>query len=355
MKGIEKNMGCKGIGVLPSKCACHIDHLVPLCQILEIPLLVTDPLMKEAIEWYYPPMELQLATPEDYCLDVALAGYDFFVYAEYFRKGHGAFQFSDYGTRHRARSIYTLHGNSDKWRDIYWIEKLLDEDIVLLYGPQMIDYMHEKGVAKPVIPCGNYRLAYYKQQAPFLDGKVCLPEKEMTILYAPTWASPNRLTEMRSDFSSCFEAHRHIFENIPENVQLLVKLHPHMSYQAPDEIERIKETYPHLWFLDQSPLIYPLLNQVDVYLGDHSSIGYDFLYFNRPLFFLNNRKPTYLHRCGVSIEEKAFPFVYEIIEESLEKDQQKFAKLREEAYAYAFGEEKTIEQLKQEVLCTLTS
>lgn len=339
----------KGIGVLPSKCACHIDHLVPLCQILEIPLLVTDPLVKEIIDLYYPPMEVQIATPPDYCLDDALEGYDFFVYAEHFRKGNGAFHFVEYATRRRARSVYTLHGNSDKWRDIFWIERLLEEDVVLLYGPQMVDYLYEKGAARPVIRCANYRLAYYQKHAPFLDAKLSLPQGKPTILYAPTWASPSRFTEMRFDFSSYFEAHRYLFENVPEKFQLIVKLHPHMSFLAPEMIEEVKKTYPHLWFLEDSPLIYPLLNRIDIYLGDHSSIGYDFLHFNRPLFFLNNRQPTYLHRCGVSIEEKAYPDAYEIIEENLATDQERFGEIRKEAYEYAFGRELPLEHLKQEV------
>lgn len=350
-------MESRGIGVLPSKCACHIDHLVPLCQILGIPLLVTDPYLKELIEWNYPPMEIHLATPEDYCLDEALREYNLFVYADHFRKGNGSFQFGEYATRRRARSIYTLHGNSDKWRDIFGIEKLLEEDVVLLYGSHMVDYMHEKGVDRPVIECGNYRLAYYRAHASFLDAKVTLPKGKPTILYAPTWASPNRLTEMRFYFSSYFEAHRYLFEKIPDHFQLIVKLHPHMDYLAKEAVEEMKAAYPHLLFVDSSPLIYPLLNQVDIYLGDLSSIGYDFLYFNRPLFFLGNSQPTYLHQCGVVIEEKAFPFTYEIIEENLDRDQQQFAAPRKQIYEYAFGKERPLEQLKQEVgqACGLTS
>lgn len=336
----------KAIGVLPSHCACHIDHLVPLCQILGIPLLLTDPMMKETIEWYYPPMELILDMPDDHCLDAALEGYDLFVYAEFFRKGNGSFRFAHYGTRKRARSLYTLHGNSDKWRDIFWMEKLADEDKVLLYGPQMIDYMHEKGVFKPVIQCGNYRLEYYLANRAFFDAKLSLPKGKTTILYAPTWTSSNRGTEMRFDFSSYLEAHKHLFEKIPENFQLIVKLHPHMSLHVP-EIEEVKKKYPHLLFIDDCPLIYPLLNLVDIYLGDHSSTGYDFLYFNRPLFFLNNRAPTYLHNCGISIETENFSSAYEIIQENL--DEQPFSSERQQAYAYAFGEKMPLDRLRQEV------
>ena len=52
-----------------------------------------------------------------------------------------------------------------------------------------------------------------------------------------------------------------------------------------------------------------LLDQVDAYLGDRSSIGYDFLTFERPLLFYQGKeKEGPLKACGVTIDWKENPF-----------------------------------------------
>src|ERR1700722_18764315 len=121
----------KGIGILPGYRPHYLDHLVPLCQMMEIPLLVTDPWMGELASLYYPPMEVIVCDSEDFSLDAALEGYNLFFYVEFSKKGHGSFQFHEYVTQKRARSVISLHGNPDKYGDVHWLEKLSDEDIVL--------------------------------------------------------------------------------------------------------------------------------------------------------------------------------------------------------------------------------
>ena len=79
----------RGIGILPGDNLSYIDHLVPLCQMMEIPILVTDPWVKELIEIFYPPMDVILAQPEDYNLDPYLEGYEIFFYVDFFRTGNG--------------------------------------------------------------------------------------------------------------------------------------------------------------------------------------------------------------------------------------------------------------------------
>ena len=60
------------------------------------------------------------------------------------------------------------------------------------------------------------------------------------------------------------------------------------------------------------PLIYPLLNRCDLYLGDHSSVGYDVLPFEKPMVFLNptsrslSDKSTLLFQCGQTLSLKDF-------------------------------------------------
>ena len=90
-----------------------------------------------------------------------------------------------------------------------------------------------------------------------------------------------------------------------------------------------------------------------------SSIGYDFLAFNKPLFFLNQNKrdPThdkglYLFRCGISIEVEDYPDIFSLIEENLPDDQNRFQKIREEVYLHVFGKEQKKETLKQKIVTT---
>ena len=112
-----------------------------------------------------------------------------------------------------------------------------------------------------------------------------------------------------------------------------------------------------LIFLKDFPLVYPLLAHTDIYLGDMSSIGYDFLPFNKPMFFLNKQKRDpktdrglYLFRCGVDIKPDAYPLIYKFIETRLEDDQENFSAIRKEVYDYTFGEERTFADIKADII-----
>lgn len=334
---IAPSIGSKGIAILTEKRLSYVDHLVPLCQLTGIPILVTDLWIQHTIEHFYPPMEIIHYDPDDYCLDEALAGYDFFVYTEPSRKATGDFQFLRHYSTLPARSIFTHHGNSEKSFNMYWFERLIDEDVLLVYGDQMIDALREIGIEKPIVQCGNYRLAYYKQHEQFLQERVrphlFEPSVCKTVLYAPTWAWPNYYTEWRFDYSTCFETSRWVLDHIPEGYQVLVKLHPNYFTVLPDEIEKFIATYqdnPKIRFIHDLPLIYPLLEHVDYYVGDFSSIGYDFLYFNRPMFFLTDERDRKLHRCGIALRENSFW-------QRICEDQSHLSNMRKKMYDNAFG------------------
>jgi hypothetical protein len=327
----------KGIGILPEQHLSYVDHLIPLCQIMGWPVLVTDPQMKELISYYYPPMEIFIAQPEDFNLDPFLEGYDIFLYVDFFRRATGSFQFKDFFASKKARSVMSLHGNPDKYRDIYWIEQVCDEDILLVYGSYLIDFLRSRGVGKEAIICGNYRLEYYLQHASFFDHKIPFSKEKKTILYAPTWKSLGRGTAHHIQYSNFFEVYRTVFDSLSRNYQLIVKLHPHLVKMMPDAVNEVIEEYPFVYFLHDFPLIYPLLKQIDVYLGDYSSIGYDFLYFDRPLFFLETGVATPLQACGKIIKKEELPLLIDACFE------------RKKMYQYVYGERKPTHLLKQEI------
>ncbi len=148
-------------------------------------------------------------------------------------------------------------------------------------------------------------------------------------------------------------------ENIPSDVNLIVKLHPNLLEQQDIMVEEIIDRYSshkHILFLTDFPPIYPLLNLADVYLGDMSSIGYDFLALDRPLFFLNQnaRDPLtdpglYLFRCGIEIKKENYPLIYKTIDDFFHFELRPFSPIRKDVYAYAFGHRKPLDLLKQEI------
>ena len=326
-----------GIGILPGNNLSYTDHVVPLCQIMGFPLLVTEPWVKQLVERFYPPMKVILAEPEDFDIDPFLKEYDLFVYVDFFRRASGCFQFQEYLSRRRVRSVMSLHGNPDKYWEMYWLEKLGDEDIILAYGPQLMELLQKKRIPKQPVVSGNYRLEFYHEHASFFDSKLPFQKEKKTILYAPTWIAPGRKVAS-SEYSTFFEVYKRVFETLSAGYQLIVKLHPFMVKMMPGEIERVIEDYPHIEFLNDFPLIYPLLKQVDLYLGDYSSIGYDFLYYDRPLFFLETDMPTALQKCGLKLRLEDLP----VLEEKQNME-------REKLYHHVFGERKPLEQLKRDI------
>lgn len=326
-----------GIGILPGYHLSYIDHVVPLCQIMGIPLLVTDPWIKELIERFYPPMPILLTEPEDYDLDPFLQKFDLFFYVDFFRRASGSFQFQEYLSRRKVRSVMSLHGNPDKYWDMYWLEKLSDEDIVLAYGPQLAQLLEKKCIPKQPVITGNYRLEFYLEHRPFFDSKLPFQKEKTTILYAPTWAAAARKTAHREQYSTFFDVYKKVFDTLSESYQLIVKLHPHLIKMMPDAIEKVVQEYPQIYFLNDFPLIYPLLEQVDLYLGDYSSIGYDFLYYDRPLYFLETKAPTALQEYGCKLRLEDLPL---LVEKQYD---------RPELYRHVFGPRKPLTQLKVEI------
>ena len=314
----------------------HLDHIAPIATMMEIPLIITEPCIEELTKRYYPglitlycdALELgeQLVQRFD-CIISSLprALFDQIVFI------------AEKRYRKRVLNIWCPHGNSDKGHIANFMEGLSREEVALVYGQKMIDFMIEKGVYSQLydaIVVGNYRYRYYQMHAHFYDQIV---HKEITLrfknknsilLYAPTWAD----AEHSSSFQKGVEL---LTKLVPTTWNVIIKLHPNTLAKT--------DLFSHtdnILILRNFPPIYPLLNLADAYLGDFSSIGYDALTFETPLFFLNctKRSPKtdkglYLHRCGTTIEEKDFNNLFAMIEES---NPSSYNKIQREVYAYTF-------------------
>lgn len=349
-------------GLLETPYNFFIDHLAPLCFFLDIPILTSWPQTLFLFQRYYPNVNIKVKNwSVRYLLENFTSVLYSFVPEPRFRQLIEREQTQDPENeiwQRPLKLIHHFHGCSDKGYHSDWIKPdshLQDLDLLLIYGKRFEVLLKDKQLfhlPKNVLQTGNYRLLYYQKHKLYLDGLVQkeifskFKKKKTTLLYAPTWADH----ENSSSFLKIYTA---LFEKLPEHYNLIVKLHPNMTLRTekydPSCVLQIIEKYknrPNVLILPFYPLIYPLLNFCDIYLGDHSSVGYDMLYFNKPMFFLNvtkrNKKDpgAQLFQAGHVIEEENFSNLYQIIAHDPNTFYQEKQK---EIYEFAFGNDQETE------------
>jgi hypothetical protein len=321
--------------------ATLLDHLGVLAAILDIPLLVSEEKTYALAKKFYPQVKTTLVETSDLTVPFLAANYDaLFVSSRVWAiEKHPLFPLF---CNKQMRIVYCPHGNSDKG---HTLTKSLNapEDISLVYGNHMLDLLKDTGRLDHTfrtIKTGNYRRLFFKEHSAFYQPLVekalfsKLDRSKRTILYAPTWSN----SENPSSFlTEC----KNLIAQIAPPFNLLIKLHPYLFERHPAEVTAIVERYQHhpqVLFLDEFPPIYPILEASDLYLGDFSSIGYDYLSFDRPMYFFNtsNDRGSFLHKTGLSVstqKENVFAF----IEKTLEQNRREFSKTRKEVYNYTFG------------------
>lgn len=241
----------------------------------------------------------------------------------------------------KPRFVYCPHGNSDKG---YSATDSLPQDIVLLYGNHMYDLLKKTGELERIHAyhfIGNFRYDFYLKNQKFYDEIVDkeiffnYPKKRKRVLYAPTW---HTLETPSSFFDSCAQ----LVEELPPSYQMIIKLHPCLKECHPSQTYRLMgrfESHPDVLFLEDFPPIYPLLAQTDIYIGDFSSVGYDFLTFNRPMYFFNphahepSRQSRFLHQCGLTLPATN---IFSFIEATLDQNQKELFCIRQSTYQYTF-------------------
>ena len=336
----------------------HLDHLGVLCELLNIPLIVTDDHLIETASTFYPNLRMIRCELADVTSPDMMDEFDFLFYTSKVWS-YETYAYARWIYNKDARIVYCPHGNSDKGHSLEGESDLPPNDIELYYGDHMLNHLKQMGaypLINETVPVGNFRLTYYKKHRAFYDNLVKkeifsqFKEEKETVLYAPTWST----SECPSSFlAQCAE----LIDTLPKKYNLIVKLHPLLSEHHPAETYRLLGTYDsheRVLFVDNFPPIYPLLSHCALYLGDFSSVGYDFLAFNRPLYFFDplnetekNRGHT-LHTCGMTIPEKQNPFTF--IESTLAENKKAYASKRKEMYAYTFGSPKTPEEIKAALL-----
>jgi len=301
-----------------------LDHLAPLCYFFCIPLITNSENIFELTKKFYPKVKVE------YVENISI---NFFI-VKHFDKiltcitkvyFDSEFRFQQDVLNKEIDIIWCPHGNSDKGKTCFFFEALKDAKNVLVYGNKMLDFLKEKNILKSIKTfsiVGNYRYKYFKEFQKFLK-KITKREifdtishKNINILYAPTWQDSE-------NSSSFFRVSKFLFDQLPSNYNLIVKLHPNLIAQNKMKIELLKNKYlkNNILFVDDFPVIYPILDFIDMYLGDFSSIGYDFLTFNKPMLFfkpLNEKLTSNLFDCSDVIQDETN--IFEKIEIALKND-----------------------------------
>ena len=331
----------------------YIDHIAPLCGHLKIPLLCDKPFLVLLFKKYYPNVDFQI---KNWSLSYFFNNYNEVYFPFKFEKGILENIIKNRDSKSHSYPYSTkftsiLHGCSDKGYHSDWLSEdsyFKDADCLLLYGKRMKDLLRDTKMLqqlKETRYIGNYRLKYYQDNKAFYNHLIKttilskFDQKRPLILYAPTW----------DDYENSSSIHLMLdrLRNIPSSFNVIFKTHPMSNVKStrfdPEPLFNELKKLAHqknLLILPTYPLIYPLLEYVDYYLGDHSSVGYDFLYFDRPFFFLNPTpekkldKGALLHRCGPLLDPSKDIFLQ--IEKHLSKDP--YSEIRQSLYRYAFFE-----------------
>ena len=356
----------KGVGINPLAQIHYIDHLAVVCILMDIPLIFIDPNDYALGKKYYPELQAELIDYQDLTPEHLIANYDVLFMSDLWDRKtfHEKYAPLEKKYKKSLRHVHCPHGFSDKG---FYLKKCANEDIALLYGQNMIDQLKEYGVFADLnryVITGNYRYTFFKKHRQFYDEIVekevlsKFAKKQPIILYAPSWMDLEESTTF-------FDAYSYVLGNLPDDYNLIVKLHPRLELDDTAHYYHIVgrfENKPNIVFLKDFPLVYPLLAHADIYLGDMSSVGYDFLSFNKPMFFLNKQKRDprtdrglYLFRCGIDIKPDAYPLLYKFMEVNLPNDNEKFSSIRNDVYAYTFGQERPFAEIKQEIIEAYTA
>ena len=287
---------CAALNLSPS--TSFLDHIAPLASLLGIPLISLNEDHVARIKAYYPEVQLRYEPELSFHLKELCEEFDRLVSCGYWAKEFGQSLQDLYGKK--MQLIFCPHGQSDKGYAAPLLAPYALQDAVLLYGPLMKQMVDELQIRLPKAALiGNYRKIYYEkhrlrhlklaEEQIFSQLEKNLP----TLLYAPTWNDQDR-------GSSFIEVARDLILNKPPHWNLLIKAHPQIAEKEAGHFFGLPLPKKGVVVDCDFPLIYPVLERADAYLGDYSSVGYDALAFDLPLFFLQkpHLPPMRLHECG---------------------------------------------------------
>jgi teichoic acid glycerol-phosphate primase len=287
-----------------------LDHIAPLCELLNMPLYISEEQDYVLAKQYYP--QIQIIFKENKELNIEFLNQFDILFQCKFWEANYINAINELGSK-KTSLVFCPHGNSDKGHiKNSLIKYFAMQDTVLCYGEHMVNLFKTHNILKHVkrkFITGNYRLNFYLKYKTFYDklrNEIFnkLNPNNKTILYAPTWYDIEEST-------SFFDITTSLIDKLPPNFNLLIKPHPLLEIKKPGQFYQLYESNKeNLLFVEDFLPIFPLLEKADAYLGDFSSIGYDFLFFQKPMFFVDvknrdiSHPSRFLHRCGISLDAK---------------------------------------------------
>lgn len=203
-----------------------------------------------------------------------------------------------------VKHVQVFHGTSDKTYDFH--REILEYDLFFIPGEEAYKRYKRKNLLKK----DNGILIGYPKLDRVFRGELSRDEEliklgmepvRKTVLYAPTWKD-------RAFNSSWKKFRMAVVEEIPDEINLIIKLHPNLKRFNPDEVDEyscIIKKRKNTLLLDLAPDIIPIMAASDLLISDVSAATREYLAFKRPFVFLSNkpkwmwsRKKTRLWECG---------------------------------------------------------
>lgn len=267
----------------------YIDHLAPFCALQGWPLIVCEESIADLCKHYYPDLEVILESFWNVKIPETVVSC---TPAKWLKN---LFPHASY-----SKFLWLPHGQSDKgWKCPFF--EVLEGETALVYGENM-----EKRIKKEskieTVRIGNFRLNYWLKHKEFYHQILTeqIPFIQETYLYSPTWQD----WEGNSTFEEFFEP---LLDSVPSGFTLIIKLHPNTERKKAAALEQWRGKWrekKNIFFLSNFPPIYPLLDLCVAYIGDMSSIGYDTLYFDRPLYLFKTEKRGELDKIAIPISKE---------------------------------------------------
>lgn len=331
-------MGFSAAGIVYGHMEHHLDHLAPLCSLLQIPLIVTEESTEILAKKYYPELDVLFWEYREVAQKVVAS---FGVVFSTLPRPlfDDAFLLAQILLKKQVKTIWVPHGNSDKGQASGMMEGLRHDQAAVVYGAQMIEFLKAQKSYHQLQHCfcvGNYRLHYYRTHHSFYTSIIQefgWTEKKIA-LYAPTWND----AESPSSLSSALP---HLMKALPNDWRLVVK--PHPNEPAP------LVSHPQVTILHHFPPIYPLLDAASIYIGDRSSIGYDFLSFRRPMFFFHPDPSLFLFQCGTVLRPEDSDQIFSQVHHN------PFASIQSSIYENVFGSSNQWEKGKANLMNFLSN
>ena len=327
---------------MKSKCAgflyeanmIYLDHIATFCSLFSFPLICTDKGIAQLATDLYPDLLVDLRIEQDWS-KIVVKKYNCIFTCLPYLFCDPLFFVERHVQRKRFFSIWVPHGNSDKKN----LNGLVGDKIALLYGNQMLDRLKKIGLLKKLYGSkivGNFRSYFFQKNESFYREKL-MPlltfrdTKRKTIFYAPTWCDYGIQNHLPK-----------IIAMLSQRYNLLIKLHPNTLMQSFYlHLEEKNSNNPYVKFIHDIPTIFPILSVVDILITGFSSIAYDFLFFQKPIFFLTRKHGPICH-CGYRSSIKT-------LLSDLEKPDI-FSDARSDLYRYAFSHEVDYSQMRRELL-----